>query len=93
MIVQHVLLPIDCSTTADRALEDALALAQQLQARLSLLHVFDLTPLTMGDAATGIPVTAVHELEIEVQHLLQARLEQGFPRRGGVAPSAARAFS
>ena len=76
MIVQHVLVPIDFSTTADRALEYAIALAQQLQARLTLLHVFDLTPLTMGDAATGIPVTAVHELEIEVQQLLQASLEQ-----------------
>jgi nucleotide-binding universal stress UspA family protein len=76
MIVQHMLVPIDFSTTADRALAYAIALAQQLQARLTLLHVFDLTPLTMGDAATGIPVPAVNALEIEVQQLLQARLEQ-----------------
>ena len=76
MIVQHVLVPIDFSDTADRALEYAIALAQQLQARLTLLHVFDLTPLTMGDAATGVPVTAVHELEIEVQQLLQESLER-----------------
>jgi nucleotide-binding universal stress UspA family protein len=76
MIVQHVLVPLDFSATADRALDYAIALAQQLHARLTLLHVFDLTPLTMGDAATGIPVTAVNELEIEVQHLLQASLEQ-----------------
>src|SRR5262245_2247111 len=76
MIVQHVIVPMDFSSTADRALEYAIALAQQLQARLTLLHVFDLTPLTMGDAATGIPITAVNELDIEVQQLLQASLEQ-----------------
>jgi universal stress protein A len=76
MIVQHVLVPIDFSATADQALAYAIALAQQLQARLTLLHVFDLTPLTMGDAATGVPVTAVHELEIEVQQLLQESLER-----------------
>jgi len=43
MIVQHVLVPIDFSATADRALEYAIALGQQLHARLTLLHVLDLT--------------------------------------------------
>src|SRR5262249_16871474 len=43
MIVQHVLVPIDFSATADRALAYAIALAQQLQARLTLLHVLDMT--------------------------------------------------
>jgi universal stress protein A len=76
MPIQHVLVPIDFSATADQALAYAIALAQQLQARLTLLHVLDLTPLSMGDAATGIPVTAVHELEIEVQQLLQASLDR-----------------
>src|SRR5262245_13360350 len=76
MIVQHVLVPLDFSATADRALEYAIALAQQLQARLTLLHVFDLTPLAMGDPATGVPVTALDTLETEAQHLLQASLER-----------------
>jgi universal stress protein A len=76
MIVQQVLVPIDFSATADRALEYAIALAQQLQARLTLLHVFDLTPLAMGDPATGLPVTALDALETEAQQLLQASLER-----------------
>jgi nucleotide-binding universal stress UspA family protein len=71
-----VLVPIDFSATADRALEYAIALAQQLHARLTLLHVFDLTPLAMGDPATGVPVTALDTLETEAQQLLQASLER-----------------
>ena len=57
MIVQHVLVPIDFSTTADRALAYAIALAQQLQARLTLLHVLDLTPVTMEDMTAGMTAT------------------------------------
>ena len=76
MIVQHVLVPIDFSATADRALAYAIALAQQLQARLTLLHVLDMTPLAMGDMDTGMPVSALDALETEAQHLLQASLER-----------------
>jgi nucleotide-binding universal stress UspA family protein len=76
MIVQHVLVPIDFSATADRALAYAIALAQQLQARLTLLHVLDMTPLAMGDMDTGMPVSALDALETEAQHLLQASLDR-----------------
>jgi universal stress protein A len=76
MLVQHVLVPIDFSNTADRALEYALALAQQLQARLTLLHVLHLTPLAMGDMTTGVPVTALDALETEAHQLLQASLDR-----------------
>jgi nucleotide-binding universal stress UspA family protein len=54
MLVQHVLVPMDFSATADRALTYALALAQQLHARLTLLHVLDLTPLTMDEMTPGV---------------------------------------
>jgi universal stress protein A len=76
MIVQHVLVPIDFSATADRALAYAIALAQQLQARLTLLHVLHLPPLAMGDMDTGMPVSALDALETEAQQLLQASLER-----------------
>src|SRR6266568_7478048 len=76
MIVQHVLVPIDFSATADRALEYAIALAQQLQARLTLLHVLDLTPVTMDEMTVGVVATYLEEQEIEAQHLLQASLER-----------------
>jgi len=76
MIVQHMLVPMDFSATADRALAYAIALAQQLQARLTLLHVLDMTPMTMDEMTVGVVATYLEEQEIEAQHLLQASLER-----------------
>ena len=76
MIVQHMLVPMDFSVTADRAMEYAIALAQQLQARLTLLHVLDMTPMTMDEMTVGVVATYLEEQEIEAQHLLQASLER-----------------
>src|SRR2546428_3150626 len=76
MIVQHVLVPIDFSATADRALAYAIALAQQLQARLTLLHVLDMTPVTMDEMTAGVTATSLETQETEAQHLLQASLER-----------------
>jgi universal stress protein A len=39
MAVHHVLVPLDFSTYAEQALDYAIALAQKLQARVTLLHV------------------------------------------------------
>ena len=76
MIVQHVLVPIDFSATADRALAYAIALGQQLQARLTLLHVLDLTPVTMDEMPLGMTATYLDDLETDAQHLLQASRER-----------------
>jgi nucleotide-binding universal stress UspA family protein len=45
MKFQHFLVPLDCSTDADQALEYATQLAVKLQARLTLLHVIALPKL------------------------------------------------
>jgi nucleotide-binding universal stress UspA family protein len=76
MIVQHVLVPIDFSATADQALTYSIALAQQLQARLTLLHVLDLTPVTMDEMTPGMTATYLDDLETNAQHLLQASRER-----------------
>ena len=39
MTAQHFLVPIDFSSYAEQALDSAIALAQKLQARVTLLHV------------------------------------------------------
>ena len=39
MTVHHILVPIDFSPYAEQALDYAIALAQKLQARVTLLHV------------------------------------------------------
>ena len=76
MIVQHVLVPIDFSATADRALAYAIALGQQFHARLTLLHVLDLTPVTMDEMTAGVAATYLEAQETEAQRLLQASLER-----------------
>jgi nucleotide-binding universal stress UspA family protein len=47
MTVHHILVPIDFSTYAEQALDYALAFAQKLQARVTLLHVIQ-PPLGVG---------------------------------------------
>jgi nucleotide-binding universal stress UspA family protein len=76
MIVQHVLVPIDFSATADRALAYAIALGQQLQVRLTLLHVLDLTPVTVDEMPPGMTATYLDDLETDAQYLLQASRER-----------------
>jgi nucleotide-binding universal stress UspA family protein len=76
MIVQHVLVPIDFSATPDRALAYAIALAQQLQARLTLLHVLDMTPVTMDEMTPGVAAIYLEAQETEAQRLLQASRER-----------------
>ncbi len=39
MALQHFIVPLDFSAYSDRALDYAMGLAKQLQARLTLLHV------------------------------------------------------
>src|SRR5882762_1614453 len=76
MIVQHMLAPMDFIATADQALAYAIALGQELQARLTLLHVLDLTPVTMDEMTVGMTTTYLDDLETEAQHLLQASRER-----------------
>jgi nucleotide-binding universal stress UspA family protein len=72
--IHHILVPIDFSAYADQALAYAMALAQALQARLTLLHVIHLTPWTMGDMVTTFPGIFLEDVETEAQQLLQASL-------------------
>jgi nucleotide-binding universal stress UspA family protein len=52
MPVHHVLVPIDFSTYAELALDYAIAVAQKLQARLTLLHVIQ--PPLVASAHMGV---------------------------------------
>lgn len=42
---QHILVPVDGSTTSDRALQEAIRLARQQSAQLELVHVVEDMPL------------------------------------------------
>jgi universal stress protein A len=76
MLVQHVLVPLDFSATAERALTYAIALAQQLHARLTLLHVLHLTPLAMGEMTAEGVATYLEVQETEAHQLLQVSLKR-----------------
>ena len=77
MTVQHMLVPLDFSSYADQALEYAIALAQQLQARLTLLHVLHLTPREMGKVTAAPSLKAyLQGVETDAQHQMQAARER-----------------
>ena len=66
MTVHHVLVPIDFSPYAEHALDYAIALAQKLQARVTLLHVIQ-PPLVAGADMGVWPSPAfVDELEAAI---------------------------
>jgi nucleotide-binding universal stress UspA family protein len=74
MTVHHILVPIDFSTYAEQALDTAIALAQKLQARMTLLHVIQ-PPLVVGVDMPVWPSAAfVEELEAEITHDMEAYL-------------------
>jgi nucleotide-binding universal stress UspA family protein len=76
MLAQHILVPFDFSPYAEQALVYAIDLAQTLQARLTLLHVIHLTPLAMGDMATGFPAAYFEEMETEAHQQVHAARER-----------------
>jgi nucleotide-binding universal stress UspA family protein len=77
MTVQHILVPLDFSPYADRALEYAITLAQQLQARLTLLHVLHLTPREMGELTAAPSLEAyLQRVETDAQHQIQVARER-----------------
>ena len=74
MVAQYILVPLDFSAYADQALEYAMALAKALQARLLLLHVIHLTPMTMGDMFSSSLEAYFNTMEPEAHKHMQASL-------------------
>jgi nucleotide-binding universal stress UspA family protein len=74
MTAQHILVPTDFSAYADQALDYAIAFAQALQARLTLLHVFHLSPLSVGDMPPAVLSATLQEMETSAQQRMQATL-------------------
>lgn len=76
MTAQHFLVPIDFSAYADQALEYAIALAQKLQARLTLLHVIQPLPISGADMGVALPYAYFEELETELRQALEEKLQR-----------------
>ena len=74
MTVHHILVPIDFSPYAEQALDYAIALAQKLQARLTLLHVIQ-PPLVAGaDMGVWPSSTFLQDLEAAITGDLEGYL-------------------
>jgi len=82
VIAKHILVPTDFSEHADAALSYAMELATTLQARLTVLHVFHLSPLTVGEMPPTVFNDAFREIEIDAQTQLQKALDR--VRRAGI---------
>lgn len=76
MTAKHILVPTDFSPYADYALDYAIELAKALQARLTLLHVLQLSPLTMGEVPPSVFNLTLQEMETRARQQLQATLER-----------------
>jgi nucleotide-binding universal stress UspA family protein len=79
MPTQHVLVPLDFSSSADQALKYAIELAQTLRAHLTLLHVIHLTPVALGDMLASSLEAYLQTVETEAEqqmHAARARVHQ-----------------
>jgi len=76
MTAQHILVPTDFSEYADYALDYAIELAQKLQARLTLLHIIQLTPMTMGDMYGYSLEAYLEAMESEAQKHMEGLLNR-----------------
>lgn len=74
MTAQHILVPTDFSAYADQALDYAMALAQALQARLTLLHVIHLSALTIGDMPPAVLSATLQEMATTAHQRMQVTL-------------------
>ena len=76
MTTKHILVPIDFSGYAAYALDYAIGLAKVLQARLTLLHVADMTPLGVAESATPRSPSFWQELETGIAESMEGLLSR-----------------
>ena len=56
MYLRHILVPLDFSPDAERALATAMKFAKLFQSRLTLLHVIHIPPMSDVHAAVTTPL-------------------------------------
>ena len=76
MTFEEILVPTDFSEAAYQAMDYAIELAKVLQAHLTLLHVFHLSPLTKREVPPSIFNAKFLEIETNIQQRMQAAVER-----------------
>jgi len=74
MTAKHILVPTDFSEYADQALDYAIELAKILQAHLTVLYVFHLSPLALGEAPPAVLADTLAAMETNAQQQTQMAL-------------------
>ena len=74
MTTKHILVPTDFSEYADYALDYAIELAKVLQARLTVLYVFHLSALALGEAPPAVLADTLEAMETHAQQQTQMAL-------------------
>jgi len=72
MEIRRILVPVDFSAQADAAFEYALDLAAKLDAKVILLHVFQVPAFAFPDASIPLPAQTL----IEVQNASRTHLDK-----------------
>jgi nucleotide-binding universal stress UspA family protein len=74
MIAQHILVPTDFSEYADCALDYAIELAKIFQARVTVLYVFHVPSLALGEAPPTVIDDTLQAMETNVRQQAQKAL-------------------
>jgi len=74
MIAQHILVPTDFSEYADYALDYAIELAKILQARLTVLYVYYLPSLALGEVSPAVLDDTLQAMETNARQQAQKAL-------------------
>jgi nucleotide-binding universal stress UspA family protein len=69
--IRRILVPVDFSPPSDAALRYAIELAHRLDARLDLLHVFQVPTFAFPDAVIPVPAQTVVELRTASEERLE----------------------
>ena len=76
MTAQHILVPTDFSEYADYALDYAIELAKTLQARLTVLYVFHISSLALGEGPPTVLDDTLKAMETNAQQRLGMALDR-----------------
>jgi nucleotide-binding universal stress UspA family protein len=79
----HILCPVDFSSTSERALDYAMALARRLDARVTLLHTYNLPSVLMPDGVLLPNAEALTTVSADHQQMLDRLAET---RAGRLVP-------
>jgi nucleotide-binding universal stress UspA family protein len=72
----QILVPIDFSAHAERALDYASMLASKLPARLLLMHVIQAIPLGVTEMGSAMPSDYLQQIESEISQSMEKYLQR-----------------